>query len=69
MFMKSGKKKMHPIMAIGVGAMALYGAYSVVHCVKEACMEKGKMITKVFKKKASGEKCSCECGCNDECEN
>ncbi len=55
MFMKNGKKKTHPLMAISIGAMAIYGAYSVVHCAKEACVEKGQMLTKVFKKK---EKCT-----------
>ena len=49
--MKSARKKMRPIVAIGIGAMAVYGAYSVVCSVKECCHEKMKMITKVFKKK------------------
>ena len=54
MILKNPKKKAHPIIAVGVGAMAIYGAYSMVHCVKERCSECCKMLTNVFKKK---EKC------------
>ena len=54
LMMKSGKKKTRPLLALGIGAMALYGAYSTVCSVKEMCCEKAKMLTKAFKKK---EKC------------
>ncbi|MBE6536674.1 MAG: hypothetical protein E7673_01850 [Ruminococcaceae bacterium] len=63
LMMKQGKKKMRPLLAIGVGAMAIYGAYSVVKCVKETCCEKAKMLTKVIKKKEK-EKKNSEC---DDC--
>lgn len=62
--MKQGKKKRRPLLAIGIGAMAIYGAYSVVRCAKDACCEKAKMLTKAFKKK---EKCTDKCTC-DECD-
>ena len=58
LMMKQGKKKRRPLLAIAVGAMAIYGAYSVVRCAKDACCEKAKMLTKVFKKK---EKCKNSC--------
>ena len=54
MILKNPKKKAHPILAVGVGAMAIYGAYSMVHCAKERCSDCCKMLTNVFKKK---EKC------------
>lgn len=61
MFMKNGKKKMHPILAISIGAMAIYGAYSAVSCMKD----KAKMLTNVFKKKKKCE-CTTACDCEDE---
>ena len=54
MLIKNGKKKKHPILAVGIGAMAVYGAYSIVSSMKDFCCKKAKMITKVFKNK---EKC------------
>ena len=56
---------MNPILALGIGAMAIYGAYSVVSCTKDMCVEKAKMLTKVMKKK---EKHKENCGCTDSCE-
>lgn len=64
MFVKNGKKKTHPIIAISVGVMALYGAYSMVCCLKD----KAQMLTNIFKNKA---KCSknadCKSNNNDMC--
>ena len=60
MFMKSGKRKAHPLFAIGVGAMALYGAYSMVACMKKSCVEKAEMLTNVFKMGKKQEKHSSE---------
>ena len=68
MFIKNGKKKARPMLAIGVGAMALYGAYSAVCSVKEMCVEKANMLTNVLKKNKKCEKTSentCE---SDSCE-
>ena len=62
--MKQGKKKTRPLLALGIGAMALYGAYSTVCSIKEMCCEKTKMLTKAFKKK---EKCKKKCT-DDECD-
>lgn len=64
LMMKQGKKKARPLLAMSIGAMAIYGAYSAVHSIKEACIEKTKMLTKAFKKK---EKCN-KTQCSDECE-
>ena len=61
--MKNDKKKSHPILAISVGAMALYGAYSAVSCMKQMCCKKAKMLTKVFKKRET-----CDKECEDESE-
>jgi len=58
LMMKQGKKKTRPLLAIGIGAMAIYGAYSVVKCAKNTCCEKAKMLTKAFKKE---EKCKNSC--------
>lgn len=57
LMMKQGKKKTRPLLALGIGAMAIYGAYSAVCMIKESCCEKAKMLTKAFKKK---EKCKKE---------
>lgn len=65
MFMKNDKKKAHPMLAIGIGAMALYGAYSAVSSAKQMCCQKAEMLTKVFKKK---EKCEDKCAPEAETE-
>lgn len=68
MFMKNEKKKTRPLLAIGVGAMALYGAYSAVACIKKTCCEKAEMLTNVLKKSKKKEKeCAEECDCSEEC--
>lgn len=65
MFMKSEKKKGRHLLAIGVGAMAIYGAYSAVSCMKESCRKKMEMITKVVKKnKNKGDEGEEDCTCN-----
>jgi hypothetical protein len=64
MILKNPKKKARPMIAIGVGAMAIYGAYSMVHSAKERCSECCKMITNVFKKK---EKCETSAAEDAEC--
>ncbi len=51
MMMKNGKKKHHTWLLVGVGAAAVYGAYSMVSCLKEMCCTKAKMLTNVLKKK------------------
>ena len=61
LMMKSGKKKTRPLLALGIGAMALYGAYSAVRGMKNMCCKKAEMLTKVFKK-------SNKCSKNDNCE-
>lgn len=65
LMMKQGKKKTRPLLALGIGAMALYGAYSAVHSVKEMCCEKAKMLTKAFKKKEKTDKNTCEIECEE----
>ena len=65
MFMKNEKKKNRHLLAIGVGAMAVYGAYSAVCCMKKSCQEKMEMLTKVVKNKKnknenSAQNCDCE---------
>ena len=59
---KYNKKKQHGWLLIGVGAMALYGAYSMVECIKEMCCNKAKMLTNMFKKKEK------ECLSDENCE-
>lgn len=67
MFLKNEKKKGRPLLAIGVGAMALYGAYSVVRSMKETCCKKAEMLTKVIKKSKNKENnCPEECNCESE---
>ena len=39
-----GKKK-SPVFAIAIGALAVFGAYSMVAAVKNCCTEKMKMMT------------------------
>ena len=64
LMMKQGKKKTRPLLALGIGAMAIYGAYSAVCSMRDMCCEKAKMLTKAFKKK---EKCKNSC-CDEDCE-
>ena len=65
--MKNAKKKNRPLLAIGVGAMALYGAYSAVCCMKNACVQKVEMLTNILKKKdKKAKKCTEECKCEED---
>ena len=57
MFMKNGKKKSHPILAVSVAAMAVFGAYSMMCCVKD----KAKVLTNVFKNKCKSSSNMDEC--------
>ena len=66
MLMKNGKKKAHPALAIGIGAMAIYGAYSMVSAVKDMCVDKAKRLSSILKKKDTKQKCDCdECECEE----
>lgn len=65
LMMKQGKKKTRPLLALSIGAMAIYGAYSAVHSIKEACSEKAKMLTKAFKKKDKNNKTQCDDCCEE----
>ena len=67
MFMKTGKKKTHIMLALGVGAAAVYGAYSAVCGVKNMCVNKMKMLTKVVKKNDKASK-SDNTVCEECCE-
>lgn len=66
MFMKNEKKKSRHLLAIGVGAMAIYGAYSAVSCVKKNCANMTKMLTNIVKGK---KKCTCDGAEECDCEN
>ena len=68
MFMKNDKKKIRPIFAMGLGAMAVYGAYSMVSSIKNTCCEKAQMLTNVLKNK-SKKKNDCTENCEDNNEN
>ena len=65
MFMKNEKKKSRHLLAIGVGAMAIYGAYSAVSCMKETCLKRIEMLTKVVKcKKNKDSESVTDCACD-----
>ena len=51
--------------AVGVGAMAIYGAYSVVSCIKQMCCEKMHMLTNVVKNKKNKDD-DCASACENE---
>ena len=58
------KKKKRPILAIAVGALAVFGAYSMVCSLKNCCLEKMQMISGMFKKSApTAPVCDEECDC------
>lgn len=65
LMMKQGKKKTRPLLALSIGAMAIYGAYSAVKCAKDMCCEKAKMLTKAFKKKEKQSKKLFEDDCDE----
>ena len=44
------KKKKMPVLAITVGALAAFGAYSMARTVKECCLEKMKKMACILKK-------------------
>ena len=57
MMFGNDKKKKNPAFAIALGALAVYGAYSMVSSVKNTCSEKCKKITDMFKKKGNDKCC------------
>lgn len=63
-FARNQKKKKHPLLVIGVGAMALFGVWSAATMAKEFCKEKAKMLTKIVKKH---KKCMCDSKDDDPC--
>lgn len=65
MFSRTQKKKKHPLLAVSIGAMALFGAYSLVTAACDMCREKTKTLMRAMKK----HKCSDACDCSgDDCE-
>ncbi len=69
-FMRNEKKKKHPLMSMALGALSIYGAYSVVSNIKGCICSKMKCIGNkmgIGKMMQSGK---CECGdseCKTEC--
>ena len=65
MLMKNEKKKKHPLMAIAVGGLAMFGAYSIVSGAKNACKSKVCGMMNAMKKNKGAkqsydaEDCSC----------
>lgn len=67
MFMKNEKKKMRPWFAVGIGALTVYGAYSMVACIKNTCCKKVEMLTNVIKNSKNKKKdCSEDMECDFE---
>lgn len=67
MFARTTKKKKHPFLAIGIGAMAIFGVYSAVTTLCDTCREKMKALMKAMKKKKchSSSEMTDEDGCED----
>ncbi len=65
MFSKGEKKKKGPALAISVGALAVYGAYSAVQRLKNMTVDKVSCLMSKMKK--GKDKKSCDCGA-DGCE-
>ena len=58
--MNNTKKKKHPIVAVMAGALAVYGAYSMVAMTKRCvCDKMSCMMSRMKKHKCEGEQC-CE---------
>ena len=64
MFSRTQKKKKHPVFAISVAALAVFGGWSAITMAKEFCKEKARMLTKVVKKH---KKCVCDDSNEDSC--
>jgi hypothetical protein len=55
MFMNNNKRKKHPLLAMAVGGLAIFGAYSMVCCAKNAALTcKDKMSHMMSGKKKNG---------------
>lgn len=65
MFTRCQKKKRHPLLAVGIGAMALFGAYSLVSAACDMCREKTKTLMRAMKRKNTT--AVEDCGCDDDC--
>ena len=53
------KKKKSPIFAVAIGALAVFGAYSMVSSVKGCLCKKAEKLMNMFKSR--DEACCCEC--------
>lgn len=67
MFSRTQKKKKHPLLVMGIGAMALFGAYSLVTAACDACREKAKALMNAMKKKKSCCKDIESCDPDEDC--
>lgn len=65
MFTRCQKKKRHPLLAVGIGAMALFGAYSLISAACDTCREKTKALMRAMKRKKTAE--IEDCDSEDDC--
>lgn len=57
MFMNNNKRKKHPILAMAVGGLAIFGAYSMVCCAKNTALACKDKMTNLMSGKKRG-KCA-----------
>ena len=63
-FTKAEKRKKHKGFAIAIGALAMYGAYSVIKCTKDFCCSRASAMAgwvdrmKMKKSKAKSQVCT-----------
>ncbi len=69
MFM-GNKKKRHPLLAVAVGGLAIFGAYSLVLCAKNMCCSCKEKVMNLMKFGKNKGECMdsvlCECDSDDE---
>jgi hypothetical protein len=67
MFSRTQKKKRHPLLAFGIGAMAIFGTYSLVSAVCDVCREKTKALMQAMKRKKNTCQSDDCCDTDDDC--
>ncbi len=66
MFSKNEKKKKGPALAAGIGALAVYGAYSVVSKIKNMTTDKMSALMNKMKRKRGASESQSGCSCDTD---
>ncbi len=66
MFSKNEKKKKGPALFVGIGALAVYGAYSAVSKIKSMTVDKMSCLMSKMRPKRKDSYSKDSCGCESD---